>query len=169
MRRGFMTKPWPKAHKVFNATFGSVFRPGPSHDEQPPHIFEDMYHNELNTVVFTPDVIEKKLLSLKSHSAPGPDGIHPRILKSCASSLKEPLSFVFEESMRSGRLPQDWKCTNITPIFKGGRKTAATNYKPINLCSVIAKTMESIVKDEIIRHLTENELILPSQHGFLLL
>ena len=89
------------------------------------------------------------------------------LLKTCASILNTPLSLIYNESMTSGRLPDDWKQTNITPIFKSGKKNEPTNYRPINLCCVSCKVMESIVKDELIRHLTENELINASQHGFL--
>jgi len=74
---------------------------------------------------------------------------------------------IYEESVRSGVIPSDFKRTNVTPIFKSGKKTNPSNYRPINLCSVPAKVMESIIKYELIPHLMDNELILPSQHGFL--
>ena len=113
--------------EVFNAVFASVFKPGVGHEEIPPRIFDELIHDELDMVSFPPEVVEKKLLELKPSSAPGSDSIHPRVLKSCASALKVPLSIMFEESMRSGCLPSQWKCTNITPIFKSGKKKLATN------------------------------------------
>ena len=69
--------------------------------------------------------------------------------------------------MRTGRLPSEWKKTNITPIYKSGKKSIPSNYRPINLSSVPSKIMESIIKDALLQHLIENELILPSQHGFM--
>jgi len=35
------------------------------------------------------------------------------------------------------------------------------------LTSVICKTMESVVKENIVKHVFENDLIFPSQHGFI--
>jgi len=133
----------------------------------PPRIFDDTLHDEFPTVNFPPDVVERKLLGLKTFSSPGPDGLHPLVLKSCASILKVPLSLIYDKSMATGRLPSDWRLTNITPIFKSGKKNEPSNYRPINLCSIPCKIMESIIKDEMIQHLTMNELVDPSQHGFL--
>ena len=130
-------------------------------------MFNNKLHDELLSVDFPPEIVELKLRGLKTFSSPGPDGIHPMLLKKCASILNTPLSLIYNESMTSGRLPDDWKQTNITPIFKSGKKNEPTNYRPINLCCVSCKVMESIVKDELICHLTENELINASQHGFL--
>ena len=66
-----------------------------------------------------------------------------------------------------GEVPLDWKKANVTPIYKNkGTKSQPCNYRPVSLTSHISKTMESIIRDEIIRHLQKNELIKPSQHGF---
>ena len=44
-------------------------------------INNNAFHDELNTVTFSPDVVERKLQELKPFSTPGPDSIHPTILK----------------------------------------------------------------------------------------
>ena len=52
-------------------------------------------------------------------------------------------------------------------LFKKGGKSASQNYRPVSLTSVICKLMESIIKDEIIKHLNIFKLINGSQHfGF---
>ena len=45
-------------------------------------------------------------------------------------------------------------------------KSLPENYRPINLCSVPTKIMESIIKDAVVEHLLDNGLLFPSQHGF---
>ena len=70
-------------------------------------------------------------------------------------------------SLAAGVLPMEWKRTNITPIFKKGKRNQPENYRPINLVSVPCKLMESIVKDSIMDHLLSNNLISRSQHGFM--
>ncbi len=56
---------------------------------------------------------------------------------------------------------------NVTPLIKKGTKGNLGNYRPISLISVPCKVMESILKDRIMNHLIENNLIKESQHGFM--
>lgn len=112
------------------------------------------------------DVLEK-LLALNSSKSPGPDGLHPRVLKELANELAEPLALVFQKSLNEGILPSDWKEAQITPLFKKGDKSSPGNYRPVSLTSVVCKVMESIVRDGIIQHLTSNKLLSKCQHGFI--
>ena len=41
------------------------------------------------------------------------------------------------------------------------------NHRPISLTCIICKVMEAIIRDNIVEHLTNNELIRASQHGFM--
>jgi len=151
----------------FNRVFSSVFQRGPDTVDPAPKLFDETIHDAISFVEFPRELVEKKLKHLRAHSAPGPDDMHPLFLKSCAHELSEPLALIFESSMIEGCVPDEWKRTNITPIHKSGSKALAENYRPINVCSIPCKLMEGIIKDAIIEHLVQNELILPSQHGFL--
>ena len=71
------------------------------------------------------------ILTLIRLRAPGPDGIHARILKVCAANLAYPLSILFDLSYRSGSIPSDWKDANVVPVFKKGSKCKVENYRPI--------------------------------------
>ena len=55
----------------------------------------------------------------------------------------------------------------MTPIFKKGVKCKPENYCLISLTSLVCKTMESLLWDKIVDHLQKNNLINPSQHGFM--
>jgi len=39
--------------------------------------------------------------------------------------------------------PGDWKEANVIPIFKGGNRNTATNYRPVSLTSQICKVFEA--------------------------
>ena len=60
----------------------------------------------------------KKLLSLNSFKAAGPDNILPRILKEFAYELSDPLANMFKLSLVSATIPSYWKSANISPIPK---------------------------------------------------
>lgn len=129
--------------------------------------FNPTIHSTLADIEISQQAVENELKRLKPNSSPGPDGISNRILKECASAFSYPLTLIYRKSLNEGELPKDWKRTNISPIYKKGKKSNPLNYRPINLCSVPCKVLEKLIKKEIITHLVSNDLILSSQHGFL--
>uniref|UniRef100_K7EYU7 Reverse transcriptase domain-containing protein n=1 Tax=Pelodiscus sinensis TaxID=13735 RepID=K7EYU7_PELSI len=98
--------------------------------------------------------------------SPGPDEMHPRILKELIEEVSEPLAMIFEKSWQTGEIPEDWKRANIVPIYKKGNKNNPGNYRPVSLTSVPGKIMEQVIKEIICKHLEGNKVIGNSQHGF---
>ena len=92
--------------------------------------------------------------------------MHAYVLKACAGCLVKPLYILFKQSLTAGHVPNDWKCANITPVFKKGSKSKPSNYRPISLTSQVAKILESIVRDIIQDFLSQHNVINPHQHGF---
>ena len=64
-------------------------------------------------------------------------------------------------------MPPIWKVAHIKPIHKGGSTSSVSNYRPISLTSVCSKVMESIVGEQMLAYLHDNNLISKHQHGFL--
>ena len=58
----------------------------------------------------------KTLQNLKINKSPGPDGLHPAFLKELAPQLSKPLTIIFNNSMKTGKLPTDWKNAQITAL-----------------------------------------------------
>ena len=64
----------------------------------------------------------------------GPDGIVPRLLFEFSEQLAPPLTFIFNKSIESGIVPEDWRQANVAPIFKKGEKYyKPSNYRPVSL------------------------------------
>ena len=96
--------------------------------------------------------------------SPGTDKISPRILRSCAEALCEPLHHLFSLSLRYATLPNSWKIHNIVPVFKAGDHNSANNYRPISLLSNTSKVLERIIYSKIINHISRH--ISPLQFVF---
>ncbi|MFO0001577.1 MAG: hypothetical protein ACK559_10625, partial [bacterium] len=111
--------------------------------------------------------IKNKIRKLRKDAAPGPDGITARLPQSLEEEVAVPLEIIFNMSMSSCCTPNDWRPANVTPIHKQGTKGDPGNYRPVSLTSIPCKIMESIVKDRMMEHLLENNLIKDSQHGFM--
>src|SRR6184192_4021210 len=69
-------------------------------------------------------------------------------------------------SIQTAVIPQDWRDAIIAPLHKKGSKNKSENYRPVSLTSIISKLLESIVKDNLVKHLDKYALIRSSQHGF---
>ena len=128
----------------------------------PKHLTTD----QLKKFQVTKEEVLKELKNLKPNKAPGIDGLHPRILKELADELALPLTLIYLKSLSSEALPDHWLQAIITPIYKKGSKTAAENYRPVSLTSILCKILEKIIVKQIIKHITVNELATSRQHGF---
>jgi len=72
--------------------------------------------------------VKELLTGLQTDKAAGPDGIPPAILLRAADQLAEPMTQLFRRTLDEGQLPNDWKLVFVTPVFKKGSRSLASNY-----------------------------------------
>ena len=122
---------------------------------------------EVTTVKITSDKISKAIDRLKTSKSQRPNNIHPMLLKECKDALLIPLKCIFEKSHAEHKIPEIWKSAHVSAIFKAGSKSKPENYRPISLTSVSGNLLERIIRDKIVKHMTNNNLFDKLQHGFL--
>ena len=120
----------------------------------------------ISDVRVTPEAVKNKLKNLEANKAQGPDQIPPKVLKELCNELAVPLCNLFNLSLETGQLPQDWKLAEVAAIFKKGTKSEPGNYRPVSLTSICCKVLESIIRDVLVDHFTDNNLYNECQHGF---
>ena len=106
------------------------------------------------------------LKSLNTSKSPGPDGLHPRILKELSDVIALPLKLLLDKTLNDGVIPHAWKVAEVRPIFKKGSKTSPGNYRPVSLTSVCCKIFEKFIRDALYDHLINNNLLCKDQFGF---
>ena len=159
LKNCYRNNPLDKAN-MFNNYFFEQFSDSSAYD-----IDIDWSNDDVFEISFCHRKIRKLLSKINSNKAFGPDGIHGKILKNCAVSLAYPLSILFKLSYNTGCIPKEWKLAHVVPVHKKGSKENIENYRPISLTSLVMKTFERILKDEILLH--TNHLLDSRQHGFL--
>jgi len=101
----------------------------------------------MEDILVTSEAVGHMLNRLPPNSPPGPDGIHPAMLRILAGILAGSLARLFHTSLRQNKIPTDWRLANITPIFKKGNRREVGNYRPVSLTSVVSKLLERIVRE----------------------
>ena len=131
------------------------------------HLPKREFKQWLAHITVSKENIKKRLMQLKISKAPGPDQLHPRLLKELSEEISLPLEIIFNQSLKQWCLPKIWKVGEISAIFKKGNRRVAGNYRPVSLTSIICKTLESIVREKIIQHMRDNNLFGKHQYGFI--
>ena len=114
----------------------------------------------------TENFILNELKSLDQNKGYGIDEMHPRLLKTAAELIAKPLASIFNCSVKSGKLPADFKIAKIIPIHKSGTKTDPSNYRPISVLSTVSKIFEKGIHSQLYNYLKEHNLLAQCQSGF---
>lgn len=95
----------------------------------------------------------------------GHDNVPSIFLRQCAEVLCQPLAMIFSRSFSDGCYPEQFKMGQITPIYKSGKKSDATNYRGVNVLPNLAKVFERAVYCQMKMIIAPR--ISKTQHGFL--
>ena len=63
----------------------------------------------MEDIVVGEETVLKHFAKLKVDKFPGLDKLHPRLLVEVRNEIKKPLSILFNQSINSKSLPNDWK------------------------------------------------------------
>ena len=88
------------------------------------------------------------------------------MIKLCGISIYKPLEIIFQNCLRLGKFPSEWKKANVVPTSKKGDKQCIKNYRPVSLLPVCGKVFERLLYNKMFSFFSENDLISPKQSGF---
>ena len=80
----------------------------------------------LEELKITEEKVKEIIESLNPHKSPGPDGLHPPVLKELSNEISKPLAIIMQKSLDEHTLPKSWKDAHVSPIFKKGSKSSMT-------------------------------------------
>ena len=160
---GSMTETDQEKAEVLNSFFSSVFVK--ENDEPIPELDVDI-EKELNNIIITDNDMLDVLKNLNPSKSPGPDKIHPRLIKELSNELAGPLHLLFDKTISDGGIPKSWKEAEVKPIFKKGNKETPGDYRPVSLTSVICRIFEHFIRNALYNHLVNNSILSKDQYGF---
>ncbi|KAH7985114.1 hypothetical protein HPB49_026591 [Dermacentor silvarum] len=112
---------------------------------------------------FTFHELQRVLCRGRRRSAPGMDGVTHQMLR----NLDDHQLAVFNGLLRSGCLPESWRCALVVPVLKRGKPPRSlASYRPVSLTSVPVKTTEAMALSRLQWIADVYAIFLPEQCGF---
>ena len=82
-----------------------------------------------------------------------------KLIKLASHELSKPFSYIYNQSIVQGIVPNVLKVSRVTPIFKSGDATDPANYRPIAVLSPFSKILEKIVNDQLISFIDKYNIL----------
>ena len=114
----------------------------------------------------TEENILSTLSKLKPKYSSGRDNISTMLLKEIMPLIIKPVTYLFNLSLKTGYIPDDYKCAKIVPIHKSGAMDRFDNYRPISILPAFSKLLEKIVSIQLMKYLNRHNILHENQFGF---
>jgi ribonuclease HI len=124
--------------------------------------------NTPNDKEFTQEEVGQVIEGLKQKKAPGPSGITNEITKLIFKAIPKTITSIYNECLRKGSFPANWKIAKVIPITKPGKEGGGdpSKYRPISLLNTEGKILEKLLIQRIMHHAYTSEALNKNQYGF---
>ena len=103
---------------------------------------------------------------MKTHTAPGLDGISSKFIKLAKLIVAPFLAQLFNNCIDQNLFPENLKLAIVTPIPKTSSPKSMNDYRPISLLPIFSKIFEKIIAERMMSFIDKNSNLTSSQFGF---
>jgi hypothetical protein len=114
----------------------------------------------------TLEEVEKTMKKINPNKASDIYKIKPAIIKDLTPFIAPILTLLFNRSIEEHNYPDSLKITKLIELYKAKEKDCPANYRPISLLPIIAKILDVLINNQVMAHLTEHNIISPTQYAF---
>ena len=145
------SSPSPRTSLEFANELNAFYNRFDCHDlsQQTNDLLTSLTNDNETFLTVSEEDVRKELSKLNPSKASGPDGITPRVLKSCADQLSHIFALIFNFSFERKYVPKLWKLSGIIPVPKKPTITCNNDLRPIALTSVVMKSAEKFVLKQL--------------------
>ena len=132
--------------------------------------YHDYLHNPNPHSIFFYPVTEQEMhiivSNLTDKKSSGHDMLNSTIIKVIFSAISQPLTFIMNQSLSSGIVPDSFKIAKVISVYKKGDPRLLNNYRPISILSSFSKIIERIIYIRKSKFLEKHKVLSGSQYGF---
>lgn len=121
-------------------------------------------HNWSNFEMTTEKELYDILKSIRTKS--GINNVNKSVVISSFDVFGCEITRLFNESLKQGLVPDSFKSTLVSPIPKIKDTCKAEQMRPINQAEVLDKMLQTIVKNQLQKHVDQQNLLSPNQSAY---
>ena len=130
------------------------------------YVTTPLTETKLQFKCITDNDTQRAIDKLENKSSSGHDGISNKLLKLLKIELSKSLTLIINQMITTGKFPDSFKISKITPLFKKGDVSMLSNYRPISLLPTISKIFERILYNQLYDYFNSTNLLAEEQYGF---
>ena len=88
------------------------------------------------------------------------------MIKTIGKEIVKPLTYIFNLSFQTGKIPKFLKIALITPIFKANESNLFENYGPISVLTCFSKLLEKLMYKRLYNYVEKHQVLSEHQFGF---
>ena len=115
-----------------------------------------------------PGEVGNALASLKTSSAPGPDGVSTALIQIGPPGLVVRMGNIYDACLKTGYFPKAWRHARVSVIPKPGKPdySSLSSFRPISVVNAFSKGLEKIILTRLQWLAEEGNWFSDHQHGF---
>jgi len=139
----------------------------PMHQKRPKDEWPATCNQDAINAAIQPDEIKSAARSLRSNTAPGPDGITNDVLKCYTRCKPDFLLKVYNKCLSEGIFPATWKSARLVLLKKGDKPPdQPSSYRPLCILDCPGKLLEKVIDNRLRTFLESNNGLDERQFGF---
>ena len=120
----------------------------------------------LSTITLNKTFLRSALSKLRNGKATGKDNIPGEFLKHGGQVLENALVDLFAKIKVCEKIPSEWYEGIVKPLHKDGNKECLNNYRGITISSIVYKLLVTIIEDQAIDYVEDENLLGEFQGAF---
>ena len=114
----------------------------------------------------TENELLNEIINLRENKSAGHDEICSKMIKAINAEILKPLTYIYNLTFLTGKIPKSLKTALVTPIFKANESNLFENYRPISVLSCFSKVLEKLMYKRLYNYVETKKILSKHQYGF---